>query len=276
MNIFNYGRIYSKLSPNQIKSLKLSSSSNEKLLSLSKIYFFLFGYPDVAGQRKYMIIEKLLKLKKSETILDAGTGNGIYLQEFGNRYLTSGVGIDARVERIKAAEKINKYLKGNNVFITSTLEKVNLGHKRFDKIICLEVLEHIVNDIDVLKKLTKSLDKGGLLIISVPMKGTGLTKKQQEDPNFKPEKYGHVRSGYDERELRKLAINAGLKVVSIQRYFFFVSKYAVKFQQLLYKKGFIILNLIFSPLLLIISGLDSIFKFSPRGYIAVFKKNSDL
>lgn len=273
MNLFSYGRIYSKLSPSQIKSLKLGSSSNEKLLSLSKMYFFLFGYPDVAGQKRYLIVEKFLKLKKGEKILDAGTGNGIYLQEFGDRYLTDGVGIDARVDRIKAAKMINKYLDGKNIFINSTLEKVDLKHKKFDKIFCLEVLEHIVNDSEVLKKLSKNLIKGGLFVISVPMKGTGLTKEQQEDPNFKPEKYGHVRSGYDECELRNLAKNAGLKVVSIQKYFFFVSKYLVKFQQLLYKNGFAILNLLLSPLLLLLSELDGIFKFGPRGYIAVFKKN---
>lgn len=272
MNIFSYGRIYSKLSPNQIKSLKLGSSSNEKLLSLSKIYFYLFGYPDVAGQRRYLIIEKLLKLKKGEKILDAGTGNGIYLQEFGNKYLTDGVGIDARKDRIKVAKMINRYLDGKNVFITSTLEKADLKHKKFDKIFCLEVLEHIVNDSGVLKSLSKNLIKKGLFVISVPMKGTGLTKEQQEDPNFKPEKYGHVRSGYTDRELRVLAKEAGLKVVLIQKYFFFVSKYIVKFQQLLYKKGFIVFNLLLSPLLLVLSELDNVLKFGARGYIAVFKK----
>lgn len=272
MNIFSYGRIYSKLSPSQIKSLNLNSSSNEKLLFLSKIYFFLFGYPDVAGQKRYLIIEKLLKLRKEDKILDAGCGNGIYLQEFGRKYSTEGIGIDARADRIRAAKMINKYLSGKNIFVISTLEKLDLKRKKFDKIFCLEVLEHIVDDGGVVRKLSKNLVKGGLFVVSVPMKGTGLTKEQQEDPNFKPEKYGHVRSGYDERELKILAKGAGLKVVLVRKYFFFVSKYLVKFQQLLYKKGFVILNLLLSPLLLLLSELDGVFKFSPRGYIAVFKK----
>jgi 2-polyprenyl-3-methyl-5-hydroxy-6-metoxy-1,4-benzoquinol methylase len=272
MNIFSYGRVYSRLSSSQIKSLDFGANLNDKLIFLSKLYFFLFGYPDIAGQRRYLIVEKLLMLKKGESVLDAGTGNGIYLQEFGNKFQINGFGVDARKNRIDMAKKINKYLGRGDTFITSTLEKVNLGNRKFNKAICLEVLEHIVDDKGVLKKFSKNLIKGGLFIVSVPMKGTGLTKDQESDPNFKPEQYEHVRSGYNEAELRMLAQNAGLKVVSIQKYFFIVSRLTVKFQQFLYKKGFVILNLLFSPLLLLISELDDIFKFYPRGYIMVLKK----
>jgi len=272
MNIFSYGRVYSKLTPSQIKSLKFVTNLNDKLLFLPKLYFFLFGYPDVASQRKFLIIEKLLLLKKGESVLDAGTGNGIYLQEFGSKFKIFGYGIDARKNRIETAKRINKYLARNDTFVTSTLENVDLGKKKFDKIICLEVLEHIVDDKGVLKKLSKNLAKKGRFIISVPMKGTGLTKEQEQDPNFKPKKYEHVRSGYTEEELQKLASDAELNVVSIQKYFFLVSRYAVKFQQFLYKKGYVALNLLFSPLLLIISELDSVFKFYPRGYIMILKK----
>lgn len=272
MNIFSYGRVYSKLTPVQIKSLKFVTNLNSKIAFLPKIYFYLFGYPDIASQRKFLIVERLLKLRKGERILDAGTGNGIYLQEFGSKFQINGTGVDARKNRIDLAKKINKYLDRNDTFITSTLEKVNLDRKKFDKIICLEVLEHIVNDGEVLKKLSKSLVKNGLFVISVPMKGTGLTKEQENDPNFKPEKYEHVRSGYTETELRRLASHAGLRVVLIQKYFFIVSRYAVKLQQFLYKKGFTVLNLILSPILLIISSLDNVIRLYPRGYIMVLKK----
>lgn len=272
MNIFSYGRIYSHLSVKQLESLKFAKGVNGKLLFLFKIYLFLFGYPDVASQRKFLIVEKLLSLKKGDKILDAGCGNGIYLQELGKKYPIEGFGIDARKNRIDAARKINRYLGKNDIFIASTLEKVDMGNKKFSKIICLEVLEHIVDDSLVLKKLSKCLVKNGLFIISVPMKGTGLTKNQENDPNFKPERYEHVRSGYSERELRKMASGTGLKVILIKKYFFLVSRYAVAFQQFLFKKNLVILNLLFSPLLLIISELDFVFRFKPRGYVMVLKK----
>ena len=115
--------------------------------------------------------------------------------------------------------------------------------------------------------LQEAIPKGKVLVAR-----PRLQTAKENDPNFKPEKYEHVRSGYDESELRTLALNAGFKVVSIQKYFFFVSRYTVRFQQFLYKKGLVILNLIISPLLLILSELDAFFKLYPRGYIVVLKK----
>jgi 2-polyprenyl-3-methyl-5-hydroxy-6-metoxy-1,4-benzoquinol methylase len=269
-NIFSYGRVYSRLSPDEIRSLGLGQ--NSRLLFLSKIYFYLFGYPDVASQRRYLTVEKLLHLKRNENVLDAGCGNGIYLQEFGERFGTTGVGVDARKNRIDNANKINRYLGGKNSFITSTLEKVNLDKDKFDKAICLEVLEHIYNDGLTLKRLSKNLVGGGLFVISIPMKGTALSPELENDPNFKPEKYEHVRSGYTESDIRKMASSAGLKVVLIKKYFFFVSRYAVKLQQFLYKKKLVLLNLCLSPVLLLISGLDDIFQVCPRGFMLVLKK----
>lgn len=272
MNIFSYGRVYSKLSPEEIKEIGFGADIDQRLLFFSKIYLFLFGYPDVASQKRFLIVNRLLKIKKGEKILDAGCGNGIYLQEFGNRFDIFGFGVDVRRNRIKTAKKINKYLGRNDLFIVSDLEKLDLGKTKFDKAICLEVLEHINNDKDVFKKVAKSLKAGGRFVLSIPIKGTALTKEEESDPYFKPEKYGHVRSGYTKKDISSIAKQAGLKVVSVQEYFFIVSRYMVKLQQFFFKRNLVIINLLLSPILLLISSLDSIIKIKPRGYVVVLKK----
>jgi len=270
--MFNYGRVYSKLSQSQIRSLKVGQGLSDPLLLLSRIYFLLFGYPDIASQKRYLIVEKLLHLKKGEKVLDAGCGNGIYLQEFGNKYAIQGLGIDVRKNRIASAKRINKYLGRRDIFWASPLEKVNLGKNKFDKVICLEVLEHIEDDGGVLRKLSVNLKKGSLFVISIPMKGTALTKEQEEDRNFRPKKYEHVRSGYTVDDIKSLAKSSGLKIVSIDKYFFLISRYMVKLQQYIYKSNLVVLNLFLSPLLLIISSLDGLIKVYPRGYMVVLKK----
>jgi 2-polyprenyl-3-methyl-5-hydroxy-6-metoxy-1,4-benzoquinol methylase len=270
--MFSYGKVYSRLSPNQIKNLDFAQNLDRRFLVLSKAYFWLFGYPDVASQRRFIMVEKLLHLKKDEVILDAGCGNGIYLQEFGDKFGVQGLGIDVRNNRIQSAKKINKYLGRNDEFITSSLEKINLGKNRFDKAICLEVLEHIVDDSGVIKSLSKNLKKNAIFIISVPMKGTALTEKEENDPNFKPKKYEHVRSGYEVADIKRFAKNSGLRIVSVEKYFFLVSRYMVKIQQYVYNKKLTILNLILSPILLLISSLDNLIKIYPRGYMVVLKK----
>lgn len=272
MNIFSYGRVYSKLSPKQIAALDLSGNVNTELLNLSRIYFFLFGYPDVASQQRFLIVEKLLKLKNGEKIIDAGCGNGIYLQEFGAKYDTYGFGVDIRGNRISEAKKINKYLGRKDEFIKSPLEKLKLGKKKFDKAICLEVLEHIEKDSDALKRISRNLKKGSLFVLSIPIIGTALTEEQENDPDFVPEEHGHVRSGYDEKGIKVLAKNSGLKIVSIEKYFFLVSRYMVKFQQFLFNNKFVFLNLLLSPILLVISRLDTLVRIYPRGYMIVLKK----
>ena len=273
MTIFSYGRVYSKLSSDQIGALDISSGVNKKLLFLSRLYFSFFGYPDIASQQRFLMVEELLRLKKNEKIFDAGCGNGIYLQEFGSKYGTLGYGVDIRGGRIKSAKKINKFLDRRDIFVKSSLEKVELKTYEFDKAICLEVLEHIVQDAGVLKRLSKSLKKGALFVISIPIIGTALSEEQENDPNFKPEKYGHIRSGYDAKDIRTLAKDSGLKIVSMQKYFFLVSRNMVKIQQFLFNRKLTLLNLLFSPLLLIVSQLDRVIKISPRGYMVVLKKN---
>jgi 2-polyprenyl-3-methyl-5-hydroxy-6-metoxy-1,4-benzoquinol methylase len=272
MDIFNYGKLYSELSTKTIRRLSPSSSLNKGFSFLVKFYFRIFGYPDVASQRRYLIVEKLLCLKKGEKVLDAGCGNGIYLQEFGSKFNVNGFGVDAQKDRVENAKSINKDLRRNDVFLTSTLEKVNLGKNKFDKAICLEVLEHIKDDSEVVKKLARNLKPGGIFIISVPMKGTALSKKQENDPNFEPQRFEHVRSGYEIKDIKKMAQISNLKIISIEKYFFIVSRYMVRIQQFLYKKNFVVLNLIFSPLLLLISSFDNIFKIYPRGYIVELRK----
>lgn len=272
MNIFSYGRVYSKLSPKQIKKVGFVANIDDRLLFLSKIYFFIFGYPDIASQRRYLTIEKALCLKKNDVVLDAGCGNGIYLQEFSNKFGIKGLGIDAQSSRIKKAKMVNKYLGGSNIFMTSTLERAYLGKKKFDKIICLEVLEHIRNDTQVVRKLSKKLKKGGVFIISVPMIGTALSKEQESNPNFKPEKYEHVRSGYEIKDLLKFAKMSKLKIVSIEEGLYFISRNIVKIQHFFYKRNLTLLNLLFSPILLLICSLDEIIKIYPRDYTVILKK----
>jgi len=221
---------------------------------------------------RYLMVENLLKLKGGEKVLDAGCGNGIYLHEFASRFGSIGLGVDARPKRVRMAEKINDELGYQNRFRTSTLENLSLGKSLFDKIVCLEVLEHIENDADVLRKLSRNLSKKGLMILSVPIKGTALTPEQENDPNFKPKKFEHVRSGYEYEDIKNLAILSGLKIVNMKKYFFFVSRILVKFQQLLYKRKMVLVNLLFSPVLTLLARLDMLFLFSPRGWLVVLKK----
>ena len=270
--MFDYGKIYSKIGSEDLTSLNFGFKLDSKKAAIARMYFSFFGYPDVASQMRYSLITRLLKLRKGQRVLDAGCGNGIYVHQLTDSYQVIGIGVDGRRDRIKLATRINKLLRFNNYFKISLLENFNLKFKKFDKIICLEVLEHINEDRKVVKKLGKHLKIGGTMIITIPMKGTALSLKDEHDPNFEPEEFEHVRSGYDKEEIMNICKSSNFKKVTVREYFFLFSKYAVKLQQFLYKRKLVTLNLLLSPVLSLVAYLDNYIKIYPRGYIVILTK----
>ncbi len=270
--MFDYGKIYGNLKDQDFAKAGLPFSWNPLTIQLAKVYFRLFGYPDIASQMRFRLVKKLAALKPKKELLDAGCGNGIYVHEFTREFNVHCLGTDGRQERVDLAQRINDCLGYDNKFKTVLLEKLDIRGQKFDAAICLEVLEHIEDDLAVLKGIYKCLNPNGQLIVTVPKKGTGLSHEQEEDPDFEPEPFEHVRSGYEADELEALAKKAGFRKVEVQPYFFFFSKTVTKLQQKLYKKKMVILNLLLSPLLTVIASFDDVYKFGPRGYIMVVRK----
>lgn len=270
--MFNYGKIYSQLKTSDLRKMKIGITWNDYSAVAAKLYMTLFGYPDIASQMRYRLVTKELEFKPGMTLLDAGSGNGIYVHEYTKSFGIKGFGIDGRKERVKQAEMINKSLGFSSEFKTLLLEDLPLKGKKFDRIICLEVLEHIVDDQAVLKNLGKNLNPGGRMVITIPKKGTALDHEHEEDPDFEPEEFEHVRSGYEVSDLKKLCKNAGFTKVRIEPYFYFFSRYTTKLQQVLYKRKLVVLNLLLSPVFTALALLDDYVKIAPRGYLVIIRK----
>lgn len=130
---------------------------------------------NVVKQRWMFIQSILLDLSIKErpiTVLDAGCGDGVNL-----KFLTSLAGIDVsgfdynpvRVERATQS------------FPDATIQQADLTdlsevNERFDCILLSQVLEHIPDDLDVLKQLASKLTPQGQLIVGVPNEGCALAR----------------------------------------------------------------------------------------------------
>jgi SAM-dependent methyltransferase len=55
-----------------------------------------------------------------------------------------------------------------NVDIFSPLHQIPVCDNYFDTILCIAVLEHVINPVEVVKELARVLKPGGLLVVSVP------------------------------------------------------------------------------------------------------------
>lgn len=149
-------------------------------------------------------LNKFKKFFKGE-ILEVGCGIGNftrYLINYGKVWA-----IDMDPGFIKEAKKITSGV-GNIGY--GDLEKGDyfFGNKKFDTVVCINVLEHIKNDIKALKNLFKLIKNNGYLILLVPghqfLYG-GIDRA-----------IGHYRR-YQFENLAKLVKEMGLKVILARR-----------------------------------------------------------
>lgn len=106
-------------------------------------------------------MEALDQLPSKGKLLDVGCGDGTVLEwatKLGWR--TTGVEIDsAAVENARS--------KGLQV-VEGTYEKLSEIQEKFDCVVCLHVIEHVHNPIDLLERLNNALVPGGVLMIATP------------------------------------------------------------------------------------------------------------
>ncbi len=105
------------------------------------------------------------KKTKDIKLLDVGCGGGIISYEM-SKLGISPFGIDANESNISIAAK---HAQGNSYsayFLHTTVEDYVNNDNRFDVILCLELIEHIINPQEFVSNLAKLLNKGGIIVIS--------------------------------------------------------------------------------------------------------------
>ncbi len=170
----------------------------------------LIGKHNYTYQSLIMIIRDFFTIKNKNTIvLDLGCGVGtidFYLAKMGYKV----IGIDVSSRAIKLANNSKKELKLDNInFVCSKLEHINENVK-YDYIILSEVIEHVDNPSDVLRKINMILKHDGLLVLSTPLNTAPLFRLGLLD-DFDRE-VGHVRR-YSKTELFFLLEREGFCIV---------------------------------------------------------------
>jgi len=108
------------------------------------------------------VILSSIRFSKNEIVLDVGCGPGIYLKKIENLVKTC-IGIDTSKNMIKTAKSLCR----KSFFILGNVNCFNFK-KKFDKILCLGILEFCKNPENVLKNISEHLKRGGKLILLYP------------------------------------------------------------------------------------------------------------
>ena len=149
---------------------------------------------------------------KDVQILDAGAGFGQY-----SFYLNSKnknwqiLAVDVKDEQVADCNNFFKQIgSGEKVkFVVDDLTTFTKPNT-FDLVISIDVMEHILEDVQVFKNFVASMKPGAMLLISTPSDQGGSDVNADDDSSFIEE---HVRDGYNIKEIEQKLLSAGFSKV---------------------------------------------------------------
>ncbi len=151
------------------------------------------------------------KRDKEMHILDAGSGFGQY-----SYYMTSMsrkwkfLGVDVKEEQIQDCNQFFQKIGRKQIrFQVQDLTKFKIEN-HFNLILCVDVMEHVLEDVEVFKNFNASLTDGGMLLISTPSDQGGSDVKEDDDTSFIEE---HVRDGYNINDIQTKLKTAGFQKI---------------------------------------------------------------
>jgi 2-polyprenyl-3-methyl-5-hydroxy-6-metoxy-1,4-benzoquinol methylase len=122
-------------------------------------------------------------IKSGEKVLDVGCATG-YLGKYLKKKEIEIVGIDYNDQYLEKAKDRNIYSELINIDLNKINDKLNKYNNYFDSIILFDVLEHLYNPMEVLKKLSKLLKKDGRFLVDLPNISHGSIKYNLLINNF--------------------------------------------------------------------------------------------
>lgn len=145
-------------------------------------------------------------------ILDAGAGYGQY-SFWMQRHLPGAtiLAVDVKEEQVEDCNRFFSAIGAEKQvnFIVGDLTKF-VQPDRYDLAISVDVMEHILEDVEVFKNIHTSLKKGGMLLISTPSDQGGSDVHDDSGTSFIEE---HVRDGYNITEIQEKLRLAGFQKI---------------------------------------------------------------
>jgi 2-polyprenyl-3-methyl-5-hydroxy-6-metoxy-1,4-benzoquinol methylase len=151
-------------------------------------------------------------LKTSEvSIYDAGAGYGQYTYWLSSRLPRAAIlALDVKEEQVEDCNAFFNTIGRTRVkFAVGDVTKYQMPNS-YDLVVCVDVMEHILEDEAALRCYSTSLKQGGMLIISTPSDQGGSDVHDEGEGSFIEE---HVRDGYNIEDLKAKCLRNGFNRV---------------------------------------------------------------
>lgn len=167
---------------------------------------------DLMFLRSWYVRRELMRLRRSLgdkniEIYDAGTGYGQYTYFMSRKMQPNNIfAVDVKEDWIRDCKDFFSTQKIMSVkFGIEDLTRID-HQERFHLITCIDVMEHIDDDIIVFKNFYKALKPGGFLLVNTPSIHGGSDVHDDNTESFIGE---HAREGYSKEDLEKKLFSVG-------------------------------------------------------------------
>lgn len=156
-------------------------------------------------------IERNLKLRNDDLLLDAGCGIGFFCALFRGSSAAKVYGVDIDQEALVKAKS-----EGSGLFACADASAMPFKDSIFTGLILSEVLEHLPQEGPALKEIKRVCARSARIVITVPC-GEGILKLDafRRLGHDHPGAEFHFRDGYTKEGLRKLLSDYGFQVKEI-------------------------------------------------------------
>ncbi|WP_303309731.1 bifunctional 2-polyprenyl-6-hydroxyphenol methylase/3-demethylubiquinol 3-O-methyltransferase UbiG [Hymenobacter sp. BT730] len=142
-------------------------------------------------------------------ILDAGSGYGQYTYWLsGLSKLWTILAVDVKEEQVADSNRFFRQINRPQVQFAVQDLVLYREPNTFDLALSVDVMEHILEDVEVFRNIHASLKDGGMLLISTPSDQGGSDVHADDETSFIEE---HVRDGYNIHEIQQKLRTAGFE-----------------------------------------------------------------